>query len=316
MMGRTHQQHALPLTFGFILAGWAKEIRDQNDRLRESGKRHLLGSIVGGVGAQNAFVELVGEERARLLESRVCQSLGLSTPLISLHSRTDRFAEVVGILSAICSSLGKMGMSVASWQRTEVMEAEERSSEQRFGSSTMPNKLNPEQSEQVDGLAKTVRGLASALQDVLMQDQRDSTRIPVQYSSIPISYMMTSKALTTITSTLENLVVNEGNMLANLTHPNYLGQAAGERIMIRLYQKTGKRDWAHTVLRECAQRCREGSLWFRDVVSEHADIGHHFTDAELDEIFDLSTYTGTARRQTDDTVQSLRATRPEIDTPA
>jgi adenylosuccinate lyase len=310
MMGRTHQQHALPLTFGYVLAGWANEIRDHIDRAMESRKRHLFGSVSGGVGTQNAFVELGGEEMAQTLESDVCRSLGLSTPLIALHPRTDRFSEVVTNLSALCSALGKMGMNIVSWQRTEVMEAEESSTEQRYGSSTMPNKLNPEPSEQVDGLAKIVRGLASAMQDILMHDQRDSTRVPVQITALPLSYMMTAKALTTVTDTIRNLVVHEERMRENLEHPNFLGQAVGERLMIRVYQKTGKRDWAHTILRECSQICRDEGRWFRSVVSEHAELCGLFTQAELDEIFDLTTYTGTAARQTDRTIQSLRSTRP------
>jgi len=310
MMGRTHQQHALPLTFGFVLAGWANEIRDHIDRAIESRKRHLFGSISGGVGTQSAFVELGGEAMAQTLESNVCRSLDLEVPLSALHTRTDRFAEVVSNLAALCSSLGKMGMNIVSWQRTEVMEAEEASTDQRYGSSTMPNKLNPEPSEQVDGLAKIVRALASAMQGILMHDQRDSTRMPVQIIAMPMSYMMTAKALTTVTDTIRNLVVHEQRMRENLEHPNFQGQAVGERLMIRIYQKTGKRDWAHTVLRECSQICREEGREFRIVVAEHAELGRLFTQEELDEIFDLTTYTGTAARQTDQTIKTLRLTRP------
>lgn len=312
MMGRTHQQHALPLTFGFILAGWANEIRDHIERARESEKRHHFASVAGGVGTQSAYVELVGEEMSRILEEKACHLLGLRAPLIALHARPDRFAEVVGNLSALCGSLGKMGLQIASWQRTEVMEAEESSAETSYGSSTMPNKLNPEPSEQVDGLAKIVRSLASAMQDILMQDQRDSTRIPVHFTALPLSYMMTARALDTITANIRDLIVHEDRMRANLEHQNFLGQAAGERLMIRAYQKTGKRDWAHTILHDCSRRCRDEGRSLQDIVSEHADMGQLFTKTELDEIFDLTTYTGTAGLQTEQTVLALRSTRPQI----
>ena len=135
--------------------------------------------------------------------------------------------------------------------------------------------------------------------------------MPVQFSALPMSYMMTSKALMTITEAIGNLIVHETRMRENLEHPNFLGQAAGERLMIRIYQRTGKRDWAHTVLRECAQQCREDQKWFREIISEHEELGRLFTESEFDEIFDLQTYTGTARRQTDETVRALRSTRPQ-----
>jgi adenylosuccinate lyase len=313
MMGRTHQQHALPLTFGFVLAGWANQVRDHIERVRESGKRHLFASVSGGVGTQNAYVELVGEEKTRALEDKVCRALELRSPLISLHSRTDRFGEVVSNLAALCSSMGNIGMNIVSLQRTEVMEVEESSTDDRYGSSTMPNKLNPEVSEQVDGLSKIVRSLASAMQDIGMHEQRDATRMPVQFTALPLSYMMTARALTSITDTIENLVVHEDRMRKNLEHPNFLGQAVGERLMIRAHQKTGKRDWAHTILHDCARICREEGRWFRDVVSENADMGRLFTKDELDEIFDLTTYTGTAGLQTDQTVRALRSTRPQLE---
>jgi len=145
-----------------------------------------------------------------------------------------------------------------------------------------------------------------------MHDQRDSTRMPVQYTALPLSYMMTARALASITATMKDLVVHEDRMLENLAHPHFLGQAVAERLMIRTYQKTGRRDWAHTMLHECARRCREEGRWFRDVVSEEKEIGRLFTEEELDKIFDLTTYTGTAARQTEETVRALRSTRLQI----
>ena len=176
----------------------------------------------------------------------------------------------------------------------------------------MPNKLNPEPSEQVDGLAKLVRAFASAMQDIQMHDQRDSTRMPVQVTALPLSFGMAAKAVSVVTDTIRNLVVHEDRMRENLDHPNALGQSAGERLMIRVYQKTGKRDWAHTVLRECSQRCREEGRRLSSIVAEHADLGSLFSKDELEEIFDLTTYTGTAARQTNETVEALRSTRSGI----
>lgn len=313
MMGRTHQQHAVPLTLGFTLAVWAAEVRDHLERAREAEKRWAFGSVSGAVGTQSAYVELAGEEATRRLEETVCDDLGLRRPNIALHSRTDRFAEVVANLSALCSSLGKMGMSIVALQRSEVMEVEEPSGEERYGSSTMPSKINPEPSEQVDGLAKLVRAHALAMQDIVMHDQRDSTRMPVQYTAIPMCYMMTSRALETITHVVRDLVVHETRMLDNLTHPNVRGQAVAERIMIHVYLKTGKRDWAHSRLHECARRSREEERWYRDVVAADPEFGRLFSTDELDAIFDLITYTGTAVRQTEETVQALRSSR--IDPP-
>ncbi len=309
MMGRTHQQHAVPLTLGFTLALWAAEVRDHTTRMAEARARWAFASLGGAVGTQSAYVELAGTERTLELELEVCRGLGLARPMIALHSRTDRFVELTSNLAMLCGSLARMGMSIVGLQRSEVAEVEEPFHGDRYGSSTMPNKINPESSEQVAGLASLVRGYALSMHDVVMHDQRDSTRIPVQYTALPGSFMMTARALTTITEVVGGLVVNADRMRANLDHPHVGGQAVAERLMIHLYRKTGKRDWAHTRLHECARRCREQGRPFRDVVTTDRSLAGLISEAELDEIFDPTHYLGTAVRQVEETVRTLRATR-------
>jgi adenylosuccinate lyase len=65
LMSRTHGQHAVPTTLGFILGSWATEIQDHLVRMTESEERWMTGRISGAVGTQSAFVELGGVEKAR-----------------------------------------------------------------------------------------------------------------------------------------------------------------------------------------------------------------------------------------------------------
>lgn len=305
VMGRTHQQYAVPITFGFTLAVWASEIADHIERAKESEKRWLYGNLSGAVGTQNALVELCGIETTRKLQDMVCKKLRLNTPMIDLHSRTDRFAEAVTNLSELCSSLGEFGINISSWQRTEVMEIEEPHDSLQYFSSTMPNKVNPEPSEQIQGLATIVRSFALAIQDIQMLDNRDATRIPIEYTSIPLSYMMTSKALETIIRNITGLIVNKNKMLENLTNPNALGQAATERLMIAIYKKTGKKDQAHSLLHEYTTKSRENKLQLKYLIQKDEYMSKLFTREELEKIFDLKTYTGTAAYQTEDIVKSI-----------
>jgi adenylosuccinate lyase len=309
VMGRSHQQHTVPTTFGFILATWASEISDHGERALESEKRWLLGNLSGISGAQNAFVELADAKIARRLQELVCARLKLAVPSIDLHTRSDRFAEVVGHLAELASSLGKIGTNLVAWQRSEVGEVEAPSTDEQYSSSTSPNKVNPESSEHAAGLAMLVRGLSTALLGLQMLDNRDGTRLPVELVAIPLTYLMTSRALATTTHNLAELQVHTDAMRANLEHPNVLGQAAAERIMIALYKKTGKRDWAHTALHRCARRSREERLPFVDAVLADPEIAEHLDRSELTALSDLSGYTGTAAQQTVETVQHLRSRR-------
>ena len=309
MMGRTHEQHALPVTFGLILATWATELRDHITRARESEARWMYGVLSGGVGAQNAFVEMSDTDVADKLQQLFCQKLGLGAPTIDLHPRLDRFAEVVSNLASLCSSLGRIGLNLRSWQRPEVLETEAPYGEEEYSSSTMPGKRNPESVERIEGLASLARCLAQAMQGIPVADHRDSVRIPVEYVAIPMTYMMTSRALATLIPACRGLKVHKEQMIHNLDHPNSFGQAVAERLMIAIYKKTGQRDWAHTLLHDCSQTCYEQGRPLADVVREHPELGKLFDARELAELCDLSTYTGSASAQTVRAVRRIRDLR-------
>ena len=311
MMGRTHQQHAVPTTLGFLLAGWAAEIRDHIERAREAERRWQVASLTGATGAHNAFVELAGEEAALRLQDQVAKRLGLAVPDISPHPRLDRFAEVTGHLADLCSTLAKIGLDLRALQRTEVGELAEPYHQDQHWSSTMPNKKNPEIAEQVDGLARICSALATAMREVRMADIRDATRLPVEFVSIPQCYLVTSRALASTLRNIRGLVVDAEQMRRNLEHPNALGEAAAERIMIELYKRTGRKQEAHSRLHRCMQRARAEKRPLRAVVLEDDELGAILQPRDLDRLCDLTSYTGTAAQQTTRTLDRLRERRDD-----
>jgi adenylosuccinate lyase len=284
-------------------------MHDHIERARDSERRWLFGNLSGVVGAQNSFVELSDSNTARKLQEMVCAKLGLNVPLTDMSTRTDRFAEITANLAGLCSALGKMGLNIRNWQQTEVMEVEEPYDDKQHSSSTLPNKKNPESSEYIEGLAIVARGLALAMQDTRMPVTRDSTRIPVQYTCIPSTYMLASRALRFATEIISGLIVHKDNMLRNINHPNVLQRAAAERIMIAMYKKTGEKDKAHSLLHKCARQSQRNSLSFREILLSNKDVGKIFSSAELDKLLDLTTYTGTATRQTEETVRAIERKR-------
>ena len=271
--------------------------------VKVSGLQQLV--VAGGVGAQNAFVELSDHQTARELERRVCQRLGLFAPDSQQQGRFDRFGEVVFILASLCASLARMGLQLRTMERPEVAELGTLYGEEACSSSTMPNKRNPEPAERVQGLADLARGHADTMLSLRTADHRDSTRIPVLYTAVPGAFLLVSRALESIAAHLETMQVNRDVMRANLDHPNVLGQAAAERVMIALYRKTGRKHWAHTRLSECSAISTRTRRPLRQVIEEMADLTAHLSAAELDLLFELSTYTGTAALQVEQAVARI-----------
>ena len=306
VMGRTHQQHAVPTTFGFILAIWASEIMDHIQRAISSENRWLFGNLSGVVGAQNSFVELSDIDTARKIQELVCTELGLKTPVIDLHTRIDRFSEITNNLCGLSGSLGKIGLNIREWQRPEVMEVEEPYKDTYYSSTAAPHKRNPESSEIVEGLAMVSSGLSSAMQTLRMPATRDSTRIPVEFTCIPLIYMMTARAIKTTQNNIAGLAVHADKMRYNVNHPNVLNQAASERIMLSIYKKTGAKDKAHTRLHDLAAESSKRCMPFKQVILNDNQISAIIPLEELDELMDLSTYTGTAARQTIEAVNLIR----------
>jgi len=146
IIGRTHGQHAIPTTLGFKFAVWLREVSRHIKRIDECSKRVLVGKMSGAVGTQaglgiNAME--VQELTMKKLRIRVSE---ISTQIV----QRDVYAELICILANIASSLDKFALEVRELQRPEIGElAEPFDREKQVGSSTMPQKRNPEKSERI-----------------------------------------------------------------------------------------------------------------------------------------------------------------------
>ncbi|MGB1698210.1 MAG: adenylosuccinate lyase, partial [Thermoplasmatota archaeon] len=149
MLGRTHGQSAVPITFGLKMAVYASEMGRHLERLEEVRKRIEVGMMSGATGSMAAF-----RGKGLEVQAAVCKRLGLGETTASTQIvQRDRYIELFGHISNIATSLEKFATEVRTLQRTEIAEvAEGFDVKKQVGSSTMPHKQNPITSEQVSGL--------------------------------------------------------------------------------------------------------------------------------------------------------------------
>src|SRR5687768_9444119 len=107
MAGRTHGQHALPITFGFKVAVWLAEWRRHRERLAQIEPRILVGQLAGAAGTLAGF-----GPRAREVQVGFCRELGLGVPPIAWHTARDGFAELGFVLGLFAATLGKVAAEV------------------------------------------------------------------------------------------------------------------------------------------------------------------------------------------------------------
>jgi 3-carboxy-cis,cis-muconate cycloisomerase len=138
MAGRTHGQHAVPITFGFKTASWLDELGRNVIRLQELAPR-LFVAIIGGAAGTYASLG----HRAPDLHAAVSARLGLAAMPVPSRSIGDHFAELVCVLGLLSGTCGRIAREIYTLMKTEYGEVEEPVPVGTVGSSTMPQKAQP-----------------------------------------------------------------------------------------------------------------------------------------------------------------------------
>jgi adenylosuccinate lyase len=262
MMGRTHGQHALPVTLGFKFAVWGYEVERHLQRFNQSRSRALVGKMSGAVGTQASLAE-----NAERIQELVMTRLGLKAAEISTQIvQRDRYAEVICNLAMVASSLDNFATEIRELARPEIAEMfESFEAEKQVGSSTMPHKRNPETCERVCGLARIVRSLVvPALENVTTWHERDLTQSSAERFLLPEACILTDYLLSLMISIVSNLRVNEKRMLQNVGLTQ--GRCMSESVMMVLARKGINRQEAHEHLRKLTIVSEVDKKPFREVL--------------------------------------------------
>lgn len=256
MCGRTHGQPGLPITAGFKFAGWLDELYRHRQRISEIGSRINVGQLAGGVGSLSSF----GPD-GLILQQRFFNKLGLAAPNISWTASRDRLAEWLNLLTLITASADRIGHEIYNLQRPEIGEISEGFVAGNVGSITMPQKRNPEISEHLGTLARSVRHQAAMMNENLVHDhERDGRSWKGEWAILPGACLTSQKALTLLQTLLKNLQINAGRMHENLWSTN--GFIHAEQIMLALTPSLGKQS-AHALVYQVAMQASEQSINFK-----------------------------------------------------
>ncbi|TSC69766.1 MAG: hypothetical protein G01um101470_979 [Parcubacteria group bacterium Gr01-1014_70] len=175
-IGRTHGQHALPVTVGFWLATILDRILYEASKI-ELHAKELVGKISGAVGAHNAQITFGIAERCgdMSFEKRVLEKLGLVPARISTQILPpDSLAHFLFSYCMLSSALGQLGRDCRNLMRTEIAEITEEHEEKQEGSSEMPFKTNPIHFEGLEGeWIRTKNEFGKVMDTLISEHQRD-----------------------------------------------------------------------------------------------------------------------------------------------
>jgi 3-carboxy-cis,cis-muconate cycloisomerase len=288
MAGRTHLQHALPITFGYKAATWLSAIDRHRKRLAELRPRVEVVSFSGAAGTLASLGEVDGLKT----QAALAGELGLGVPDITWHTIRDNFAEVSGLLALVASSLGKVGYDISLMMQSETGEVLEPFVSGRGASSTMPQKRNPISSEMMVAAAKIVREQHSAMLDAMVQDHERATgQWHVEWQVLPTAFIVLSGSLRAAREALEGLEVRPDAMRHVLDVTR--GLIVSEAVMMGLAPHIG-RQVAHDVVYDCCRAALTQGVSFLDALTAGPEILKVMGRADLERLIDPANYLGAA----------------------
>jgi adenylosuccinate lyase len=277
-VGRTHGIHAEPTTFGIKLAGFAFEAERNRARLQRAFDQAAVGAVSGAVGTYSAT--------SPQFEARVLDRLGLARESVSTQVvARDRHAELLAAIALAGAGLERLATEIRHLARTELSEVTEPFRAGQKGSSAMPHKRNPIKSEQVSGLARLLRGYASAgLEDVALWHERDISHSSVERIVLPDATTLLDHMQRRMLALVEGMVVNPARMRENLELT--YGALFSQRVLLALVTAGSSRDDAYRIVQRLAQRALDERTPLRELLADDP------AGAELDPdtIFDYAPF--------------------------
>lgn len=276
-IGRTHGQHAVPVTFGFAMAEYVSRLGSSISSLKVLNSK-LKGKFSGAVGAYNAlslFVDDPLEFEKKVLGYLDIEPAPYSTQIIP----AENYVRLIDELAVTAGIMANLAHDMRHLQRSEIAEIREAFAPGQAGSSTMAHKRNPWNFENVISMSKQVTAqLVNANLNLSSEHQRDLTDSASArfYGVVLASVAAMARRLDTVMAKIE---VDEENMQRNL---HLSGGAIAAEPLYLLLEKYGHTT-AHEVSKTLAHQALEAGKPLFEIASADPDIADYFakfTDSE------------------------------------
>ncbi|MBI5553134.1 MAG: adenylosuccinate lyase [Candidatus Diapherotrites archaeon] len=293
-IGRTHGQHAEPITFGFFLANYVERLGSRILLIQETALG-LEGKFSGAVGAYNALTLSVPDPLR--LERDIMNELGLQcSPVSSQVVPPESVEDLLHAMVSAFTVLANLADDFRNLQRTEIGEIAEAFGSRQVGSSTMPHKRNPLNFENVKSFYKQfMPRMVSVYLDGISEHQRDLTNSASQ-RFLPEMFVALSLSAERLTKVLRNLMVDEESMQAHLQESAHL--IAAEPLYI-LLARHGHPD-AHETARRLSMKARQDGCSVLEAAQAERSLYpflKKFSSRETGLLKDPVKYTGLSRQK-------------------
>ena len=310
----THLQPAEPTTLGYRLANFARDLLDDYESLLRV-RRELKGKgFKGAVGNAASYVMLYGGlESQRHFEELMSLKLGIPFFEVSTQTYTRKQDyTVLSLLAGLAATAYKFSFDLRLLQSEVIGELAEPFADAQVGSSAMPFKRNPIESEKIDSLARAVsvapltawNNYANSLLERTLDDSANRRTL------FPETFLAVDEILATLTKILADLRVNEVSMQRNLQ--TFGPFAAIECVLMAAVKAGADRQEMHELLRTISmaawQEIQAGQPNpLVELVLQEERITRWVAAAGLRHLFAVSGYTGIAESRSHETARQIRS---------
>jgi len=285
MAGRTHGQHAVPITFGYKVAAWIDELLRHVERLRGLEQRVFI-ALLGGAAGTFASLGAQGPD----VQSGLARLLDFAPSAVPSRSHRDREAEYVTVLGLLAGTSGKMANEVYTLMRQEFGEASEPVPPGTVGSSTMPQKRNPILCQDVIAGAAQVRALVPLALDAMMSEhEANRTTTAMMRSAVGPACIHIGDCLGRLNAIMGGLELNPERMRENLELTG--GMILSEAIMLELGKALGRQE-AHDVVYDAIEDVLAGKVTFKQALADAPKLAAELPPEQVAAMLDPSEYTG------------------------
>ena len=306
-MAFTHIQPAEITTIGYRLSQTIQDLLDDREQLVFVKKSIRGKGMKGAVGTAASYKELLSESGISSIEmeNMVMDELGIKAydAATQIYSRKQDL-RIIEALSSIACTLHKFSLDFRILQSPPIGEFSEPFGKMQVGSSAMPFKRNPINSEKIDSLSRIVENAYqsawnNAATTVLERSLDDSANRRI---FIPESFIALDEILITETKVVRGMSIH--STATSRLMSSYGVFASTERVLMELGKKGADRQKMHEVIREeslkawvSVQEGKENPL--KKALMDNEEILSYLSKEEIEKYLDASGYTGDAERRTE-----------------
>ena len=288
MMARTMAKNALPISFGFKIAGWLESLIRLDKRFISAEKNYFTLFFGGAVGAMHGY-----KNKGKKFTNQLAKNLGFSNSLVPNRVSLETSIDYINSLSFLGVVIGKISNDIYMLMQQSIDELSEKQGKNQIGSSTMPHKVNAYTIYQVLRDASLLRGKASGLSDsALTLFEGDSKNDFVLEEILKDSLILSFNLLKNFNLLLSKLIINKKKMLENLIkEKEYI---ASENIMYKLGKKIG-RQRSHALINKIIKNSINNKKSIMNELLKNKEINGYINNKQMKKFLNPLDYLGESK---------------------